>query len=203
MPARLFLLPQHTKRTLPLITPKTKSLNKPVTISKTEKKAPSPLKLPRHVEADPRHEAIEKALRDKQLPLWEKGILHVARVEFSPALENALLGAFRARQLERGLEKIEKVLDQEKKGLEALSKKQGTAPAQRVSRILLVANDGAERFNRACESTTLRHSDRVLCVVVEAPAARLGEKLFGPEKGVKAVLVSDREAVTHVLFSLA
>jgi hypothetical protein len=159
-------------------------------------------KLPRKIETLPEHEALKKLLtQDRQL-LWEKGTVEVSAVHWSTALEQTLVKAVSFKQIERGLERIEQVLDNEKKGLVALQKKQGTPLANRVSRILLIANDGAERFYRACESTLLHHQDRVMGLLLDVDSAELGRGLFGPEKPVKAILVSDKEAAVHVLLSL-
>lgn len=162
----------------------------------------STLKLPRKIEAHPQHETLKELLAQNQRLLWESGTVQVPVIRFNAALEKTLAQALAFQQLERGLERIEQVLNSEKKGLVALQEKQGTPPANRVSRILLITNDGAERFYRACESTLLHHQDRVLGLWLDTDSSQLGFKLFGPEKPVKALLVSDKEAVVHVLLSL-
>jgi hypothetical protein len=159
-------------------------------------------KLPRKIEALPEHEALKDLLSQDRRLLWEKGTVEVAAIRWSGGLEQALMKTLGFKQLERGLERIEQLLSYEKKGLVALQAKQGTPPANRVSRVLLIANDGAERFYRACESTLLEHQDRVMGLLLDVGSAELGRKLFGPEKSVKALLVSDKEAVVHVLLSL-
>jgi hypothetical protein len=162
----------------------------------------SALKLPRKVEADPRHAAVAEALARDLRPLWEKGQIAVPHLSLTPGLEKALLAARDFRQLERGLENIEKILDNEKKGLDALQAKQGTEPALRLSRLLIIADDGAERFNRACESLVHHHADRLLCLRLDVPSSRLSEKLFGADSQSKGILVSDREAVSNTLLAL-
>jgi hypothetical protein len=159
-------------------------------------------KLPRKIEALPECDALKELLSQNQQPIWENGTIEVPFVHWSAGLEQTLAKALGFKQLERGLERIEQVLSYEKKGLLALQEKQGTPAANRVSRVLLIANDGAERFYRACESTLLHHQDRVLGLMLDIDSLELGRKLFGPEKFVKALLVSDKEAATHVLLSL-
>lgn len=160
------------------------------------------LKLPRKIEADPRKAELEALLASDLRPLWEGGNFQIPTIPLSPAFESALIKALHFKQLEMGLEQIERTLGSEKKGLDALQKKQGTPAAHRVSRLLIIANDGAERFNRACESLLRLHGDRLLCLHVDVPCAELSQKLFGAQKQVKAILVSDRDAVTTLLFSL-
>ena len=161
------------------------------------------LKLTRAVEADPRREAIEVFLKKDCRTLWEQSALKIPHVPFLPALETYLKLLLNRRQLERGLEHIDQLLNTEQKGLSAIQEKKGAKPSQRVSRLLLVTNDGSERFYRACEKTLLRNSDRLLLVYVDESSSRLSEILLGEtNKSIKALLVSDRDAVSGVLFSL-
>lgn len=160
------------------------------------------LKLPRQVEADPRRDAIEKLLAQDRRPLWDKGRILVPHLSFIPEFEKALGWALRSRQLERGLEHIEKSLSCEKKGLSALQEKQHTGPAHRISRLLIIPDGNNERFYRACEAILYKHSDRVQGLRINIPFERMGENLFGSDKLVKVLLVRERESVANVLFSL-
>ena len=160
------------------------------------------LKLPRAVESDPRCAAIQGLLSKEVRPIWEKSQLLITQIPLQPNFEKALLRAAAFKHLEPGLEQIEKILRREKKGIQAVQEKQGTAPANRLSRILVFANDGSERFYRDCERLLQHHGERVLGLLVDVPSVRLGMELFGADKQIKAVLVTDRDAVTDVLFSL-
>jgi hypothetical protein len=167
---------------------------------------PSPLidlRLTRAVEADPRRKAIETFLKKNCKPLWEKSTLLVPHISLTPSLEACLRAMHNRRQLERGLERIDQLLNNEQKGILALQQKQGTQPSQRVSRVFLVSNDGSERFYRASEKTLLQHQDRVLFLYIDEPSSRLTQILMGKtDKTLKALLVSDRDAVSSLLFSL-
>jgi len=160
------------------------------------------IKLPKAIEADPRHEEVVALLARDQRPVWEKGTLAVSRVSFSPRFEVALKTALNFQQLVFGLEKIDGILETEKKGIDAINEKQGAPSAQRISRLLIVTNDGAERFFRACERTALKHADRLLLIVVDISSNVLEEKLFGNGREIKALLVSERDTVTKILLSL-
>lgn len=161
------------------------------------------LKLPRSLETDPGREKIEEALARDLKPLWERGALQVPHVPFGAAFEDALVAALGEEQLQRGLEHIERVLAAEEKGLAAVREKKGTATAYRVSRLLVIPDGGVERFYRSCESILLRYGDRVLGLRVDVSCARLAQNLFGADKLVKVLLISDREAATKVLLALA
>ncbi len=161
------------------------------------------LKLTRVVEADPRHAAIEALLKKDCRPLWEKSFYKVPHIPFLPALESCLRDVHSRKKLERGVEQIERLLSKEQKGLAALKEKQGTEPFNRISRLFIVANDGSERFYRACEKVLLQNSDRLLLLHVDASSDRLAQCILGvSDKPLKALLVSDRDAVSGVLFSL-
>ncbi len=161
------------------------------------------LKLPRAVEADPRQKAIQDLLKKDRKPLWEKSTLTLSHVPLTPSFEMYLKTLIQKKQLETGLERIDKLLVSEQRGLVALQRKQGTPPSQRVSRLFIVSNDGSERFYRACEKILLQHRDRVLLLCVNESSDRLTQSLTSEKnKILKALLVSDRDAVTSVLFSL-
>jgi hypothetical protein len=161
------------------------------------------LKLTRAVEGDPRHGAVETALKNNQKPLWKSSTITVPHLSLTPSLMSCLKALLNRRQLERGLDRIEQLLNNEKKGILALQQKQGTASAHRVSRLLLISNDGSERFYRACEKTLIQHQDRLLLLYLDVSSTQLTESLVGPtDKILKAVLVSDRDAVSAVLFAI-
>jgi hypothetical protein len=161
------------------------------------------LKLTRAVETDPRKKSIDTLLKRDCRPLWEKSTLLVPHVPLTHSLGTCLRTLLIRRQLERGLEHIDRILYNEQKGLLALQEKQATPPSLRVSRLFLVSNDGSERFYRACEKTVLQHRERVLFLCIDEPSSKLTQ-LFMNEKDMtlKALLVSDRDAVSGVLFSL-
>lgn len=161
------------------------------------------LKLTREVEGDPRYLAIKSLLQADRKVLWEKSTHVVARIPLTSQLGDCLRLLNGQRQLEQGVERIEKILQKEQKGLMALQKKEGTASSERVSRLFLITNDGAERFYRACEKIALRHRERLLLVYIDISSVQLTQTLKGdPTRILKAVLVTDREAVSKILFSL-
>lgn len=161
------------------------------------------LKLPRALEGHPQAKDVEEALERERQLLWAGGVLGVSRVAFTEPIIAALFAARRSRVLERGLESIDLVLAGEAKGLEAARLKQNLPVACRISRVMVMANDGSERFYRHAETTLEKHGDRVVGIVVDADSERLAKGLFGAGKQVKVVLVTDRAAVASVLLALA
>ena len=56
-------------------------------------------------------------------------------------------------------------------------------------------------FKAGALSHGMRRSDSELFLVLDATSSQLSEKLFGKDREIKALLVSDRDAVTNVLLS--
>ena len=159
--------------------------------------------LPRLVINDPRRPSVEAALEKMPGTLWEKGLFKVPHVPFTPSLMKALGDAYLSKHLERGLEPIEKILAAEAKGIGVMHERQGSEPTQRISRVLLVLDGGSERFYRTCESLLYRHQDRLLGLRFSTDTEVLSKKIFGEEKTLKALLVTDRDSSARVLLSLA
>jgi hypothetical protein len=78
---------------------------------------------------------------------------------------------------------------------------------RRVSRVLLVTNDGAQRFYRQVERLAVMHAPRVLVCVLECESPVLGELLHGSSGGsdgvVKLVLTGHKTAAAGILLTLA
>ncbi len=162
------------------------------------------LKLPRAVEADPRKSQIDTILKREPKKLWDKSSITVPQISLSAKFESCLRAMVGRKQVERGLERIDQLLTSEQKGLLALQQKQASTPSHRVSRLLIIANDGSERFYRACEKTLFQHKERLILVYLNEPSSRLAQIFIGEKANtLKAILVSDRDAVSAALFSLA
>jgi len=160
------------------------------------------LRLPKAVEADPRATALRARLRKDARPLWREGELRVARAPLDDALASALRAAKRAGQVLRGLEAADEALAAEEKGQRAADREAGAPRGARVSRLLLLSDDGAERFYRHAEALLHRHAPRVLALRLATDAETLGALLFGPDRIARAVLVQHKDAVAAALFAL-
>ena len=135
--------------------------------------------------------------------LWPGGQQQVPQIELSPALETALKSAFSAGRIVRGLEAADRALVAEERGLRLVDQKTGVERGRRVSRLLVVTDDGAERFYRNVESLLRLHAPRVLGLRLSANERVLGELLFGPDQVARLLLVEHKDAVSEVLLALA
>ena len=161
------------------------------------------LKLPKDVTAGPRHDAVLKLLTTDTHPLWEEGRVPVPTLAPTPNLATELRWAVNVGFATQGLEQIAKELAREEKGLALLAEKTGVAQqASRISRILFVTNDGAERFYRECDSLLSRYPERLLGCRIDATGDELGEAIFGEPKLVRALLINDKKAAARILLSL-
>lgn len=152
--------------------------------------------LPRQVESDPRVGDVRRVLAARAAALWSGGVLPVARLALTPALGAALVRARELGYVRRGLEAVADALDAQRAGL---------LPGQdvRVSRLLVCADDGAERFYRGVERELRDHAPRVLGCVLDADGAALGRLMYGAGATAKLVLVEHKDAVSDVLLALA
>ena len=155
------------------------------------------------VESDLRGEQLLHLLTTQTRPLWKGSELEVFVATFSPELTAALRNALRVGQVVRSLENAERTLDAEKHGLNLVDRRSDVPRGVRISRLLLLANDGAERFYRQVERLLRRHGHRVLAVRLEVDADTLGESLFGPNHLVRLLMLDHKKAVCEALLSMA
>ena len=118
-------------------------------------------------------------------------------------LAEALRSAYSAGQVVRSLEKAERKLAAEERGLQMADRQTGAPRGVRVSRLLLLANDGSDRFYRQIEALLRRHGQRVLAVRLEIDETGLGELLFGPGRVARLLMLEHKQAVGSVLLAMA
>jgi hypothetical protein len=161
------------------------------------------MRLPREIESDPCHETIRETLAARTRLLWPGGTLTTTVVPLTDALARALAVAAAGGVLRRGLEAAASALDAERRGLAARPTEEAERRGARVSRLLLITNDGAERFYRQVERLVIAHAPRVLTCLVDCDAATLGRLLYDPEAVAKVILIEHKTAVAGVLRALA
>jgi hypothetical protein len=160
------------------------------------------LRLPRLVESDPRGQQLLHILTTQTRPLWQGSELKVPVATLSPELAAALRNVLSAGQVVRSLEQAERTLDAEERGLHLVDRRSDIPRGVRISRLLLLADDGAERFYRQVERLLRRHGHRVLAVRLEVDADTLGELIFGPNHLVRLLMLDHKKAVCEALLSM-
>lgn len=160
------------------------------------------LRLPRLVEADPRGAALLKNLIERSRPIRSDSEIYVPVAQLE-GLETVLQSVHGAGRVVRGLETSERMLAAEERGLRMADQSSGVKRGGRVSRLLLLANDGSDGFYRQVENLLTRHGPRVLAIRLDVDAAGLGAPLFGPERTTRLLMIQHKEAVVEVLFGFA
>lgn len=160
------------------------------------------LRLPRLVESDPRGPEVSRILTTGTRPLRQGGDLEVAVVTLGPEMVSALRLAQSAGQVVRGLESAERLLAAEARGLGLADRSGGAPRGGRVSRLLVLADDGAERFYRRVETLLRRHGRRLLAVRLEADAVELGGAIFGQGRLARLLMLRHKEAVSEFLLAI-
>lgn len=161
------------------------------------------LRLPRRVEDDPDGARLASEIAARAEPLWADAEQRAARTELGEGLAAALKSAFSAGRIVRGMEAAERVLALEQQGLEHVDRKTGIDRGLRVSRLLVLADDGSERFYRSVASLLRRHAPRVLALRLPLDECALGRLLFGPDQVARLLLVEHKDAVSALLLALA
>jgi hypothetical protein len=120
----------------------------------------------------------------------------------SPELATVLFEARRSRRLVRGLEAAEEALEAQRRGVRSARSASGEYPGatpQRISRLLLVSGDGANRFYRNIEGLLRKYGATLEVLVIACDELELGAAAFGREQRARAILVEHKEAVIRVL----
>jgi len=160
------------------------------------------LRLPKFVESDPRGTALLQSLNEHARPIRTGSEISVSVAKFE-GIESAVQSAHRAGRVVRGLESAERTLAAEERGLNLADQSSGVKRGGRVSRLLLLADDGSDGFYRQVENLLRRHAPRVLAIRLDVDAAGLGEPLFGAGRTTRLLMIQHKEAVVEVLFGFA
>lgn len=154
------------------------------------------------MDGDPRAPAVQARLESASERLWPGGTLAVLDATLDDALCAVLQRAVDDGRITRGLESASKALDAEARGLDRADANAGTTRGARISRLLLLANDGAERFYRHVESLLARHAGRAIAVRLDVDAAALGARVFGDGAIAKLVMLDHKMAVAAALYAI-
>jgi hypothetical protein len=160
------------------------------------------LQLPKLAEADPRGKDLLSSLAAHARPLWPGGKIMAPVVSFKPALAEVLRAANSSGRLVRSLEGAESKLAAESRGLGLVDQKSGAQRGERVSRLLVLADDGAERFYRQLEKLLRQHGPRVLALRLDVSAETLGQTVFNQGDRVLLLMLDHKEAVSNMLLAL-
>ena len=159
----------------------------------------SDIRFPRQLEADGTAETIRSALMARTVKLWSGGDLDVARITMDDPLKKVLRMARLKGRIQYGFETVSNRLADESKGIQNVRGRGGAPYGDRVSRLLLFSNDGAERFYRHIESLLQAHTPRLLGCLLDIDGIALGSALTGKETRIKLLMADHKDAVSEIL----
>jgi hypothetical protein len=160
------------------------------------------LRLPKSLDDHPQLPALRTQLRSCSRKLWEGGAAQVPVVRWSEPLASALGNAQREGHLLQGIEQAERTLDREAHGLSIADSRSSTERGSRVSRLLVVSNDGTERFYRQVERLLRTQGPRLLALRLDADSRQLSTVMGDPGGLARALLVEHKTSVARVLLAL-
>jgi hypothetical protein len=141
--------------------------------------------------------AIQAALGKDVVQLCREPPLCIPVLKLTDALRSNLFYAKSLGDLIIGHEAIEKSMANELRGLQKTA-----AQSDRVSRLLLVANDGSPRFYRDVAFLQKQQGARVLICGLDVDSLSMGNILGFKGHVVKTVLLNRKRSVVNVLKSL-
>jgi hypothetical protein len=156
-------------------------------------------KLPRQLVSDPKAEGLLEQLFSCTRKLNQESGLSVPVFELTDAFKKSLLTARRAGHAVRGFDNASEILLLERNGILKLNKQDGQG--NRISRLVLISNDGSDNFYNKVNNLLLKYSPRVLGSVIDVDSYMLGSLLFGEGKIAKLILIDHKDAVSGVLLS--
>ena len=155
------------------------------------------MKLPRQLE----HEGIELdvrvALERDSIDLYCGSDVSIPLLKLNSKLRQHIFYAKSAGALIFGLQDIEDYLVNELQGLQNVD-----SQSDRVSRLLIVTNDGSHRFYRGFEFLQKRQGERLMICRLDVDSGLMGNILGFKDKKVKVVLLNRKKSVMNVLKSL-
>lgn len=159
----------------------------------------SDIHFPRDLEADGSAAAIRRILSARTAKLWPGGKLEAPVISMGPSLEQALVKARRKGQIRCGFEAVRERLESEKKGIMNVRERSPAPYGNRVSRLILFSDDGAERLYRHIEQLLQEHSPRVLGCFLSIDSSILGRLMAGEGRQIKVLMAEHKDAVSELL----
>jgi hypothetical protein len=160
------------------------------------------MKLPKGLKDHPLETKITAWLTTDLRLLRSGGSLRVPTLLWNPTVESALEKVLKAGHLLQGLDQIDRDMRKELHGLKQVAEK-GDAPLpDRLSRLLILASDGTDRFYHNAESMALVHKDRLAVCVIKADSEQLGANFSKKKQPLKALLITDRKALEAFLIQV-
>ena len=155
------------------------------------------MKLPKQLEKEGVESDVRAALKEERIELYKASNIYIPVLKLTRKLRTNIFHAKSLGELVIGYAAIAKALANELRGLQKID-----SLSDRVSRLLMVTNDGSPRFYREFEFLQKRQGARVLICRLDVDSVLMGNILGFKDQVVKAVLLNKKKSVINVLKSL-
>ncbi|WP_136798479.1 hypothetical protein [Desulfosediminicola ganghwensis] len=155
------------------------------------------MKLPKQLAKEEIESEVRAALETESIQLCSDSKMYIPVLQLNQELRKQIFSAKFRGELIIGSRSVEKTLENEQHGLQKVNNK-----SDRVSRLLIVTNDGTPRFYRQLEFLQQKQGGRVLICRLDIDSILMGSILGLKDKQVKAILLNRKESVVNVLKSL-
>ena len=162
----------------------------------------SGMRLPRELEADGTAGAISQVLMALTVQLSPSSDFSIPMITMGDPLKKVLQRANLSGQIGWGLEAIAIKLARERAGIDHLREGKGLPSGERVSRLLLISNDGSQRFYHHIERLLQLHARTLLGCMVDMEGSALGSLITGKERQIKVIMAEHKEVVSEILRTL-
>jgi hypothetical protein len=159
----------------------------------------SDIRFPRQLEAEGTAETIRQALMAHMMKLRPGSDLEIPLITLGDPLKKVLQAARFKGRIRYGFEAIFDKLAGERKGIENVRERAGSSYGDRISRLLLFSNDGADRFYRHIEQLLQEHAPRLLGCRLDIDSSTLGHLITGKDSRIKLVMAEHKEVVSEIL----
>ncbi|MEN6374328.1 MAG: hypothetical protein ABFD75_06015 [Smithella sp.] len=157
------------------------------------------IRFPKELESAGISETIRRILLVRTIKIRQDSNFDVPRIELGKPLEDALRKSRLRGQIRCGFEDIVDKLKTERIGIASVRRRTDAPYGNRISRLLLFSNDGAERLYRHIEEILKIHSPRILGCLLNIDSAALGKLINQRESKIKIVMAEHKDAVCEIL----
>jgi len=155
------------------------------------------MKLPKDLCADGVDADVQRVLERESFEISSDPHVSIPSLELNPELRKNIFYSKSLGELVIGYESIELELASQRKGLLNVDNN-----SERVSRLLIVTNDGSRRFYRELRFLQHKEGGRVLICRLNISSQEMGEILAMPGRSIKAILINRKTSVVNILKAL-
>ena len=155
------------------------------------------MKLPKQLENEALESDVRAVLEKESIELCQDSNISIPLLHLNSELQKQIFSAKSQGEVVIGYRAAEKALENELRGLQNVNNQ-----SDRVSRLLIVTNDGSPRFYRQLEFLHKNQGGRVLICRLDIDSSLMGDILDLKDKQVKAILLNRKDSVVNALKSL-